>query len=521
MAAVPVPAQTPQALPSQAKKKTPNLSDDALFAGVVPKIELLITPENIVKLERDPRTFVECVLKEHGGATLEKCSVKLKGSAGSFRQINDPRPGFSLRTDKLRKHQEFRGVAKFQLNNFAQDGSMLNEQLAGELARKAFVPASRCTHAYVLLNGKVLGTYLLKEGFDDEFLGYFFKNTTGHLYDGGFVSEINLDTECDRGDPGDKTRLLELIGACNDARPESRLKRMDQVLDIDAHFRHVFVESVLSHWDGYSNNRNNYRFYEDPSNGKFYFILHGMDQAWQEPRTYVFRSYSSMVFNALWSDRAMRERFRNQAMLVWEKAIKPTDWPRRAEQVAAELRTRLLPYDKGEADAFVERGRDAAGRIRARLDMVRAQMDDALKLRTPGGKAGLGKYQWSGSSDKGDTTETDYEGRACFALKVGPQGGGDFRLQLSVSPGRYRLEGRIRYKGVKAGEGPGKGLRLRISGAQLDPRYPPAQGDSADWKTFYHEFTVTDADPTLVAELRGAAGEAWVDRESLTLMRLP
>ena len=37
-------------------------------------------------------------------------------------------------------------------------------------------------------------------------------------------------------------------------------------------------------------------------------------------------------------------------------------------------------------------------------------------------------------------------------LKVGPNGGGDFRLQLSVSPGRYRLEGKIQYKGVKAGD---------------------------------------------------------------------
>ena len=34
-------------------------------------------------------------------------------------------------------------------------------------------------------------------------------------------------------------------------------------------------------------------------------------------------------------------------------------------------------------------------------------------------------------------------------------------------------------------------------------------------------FKVTEADPILIAELRGAAGEAWVDRNSLTLTRLP
>jgi len=514
-------AQAAPVVPAKPKPKAPDLPNDALFAGFVPKIEILITPENIAKLNQDPRNFVECSIKEHGGVTLDKCSIKLKGSAGSFRPITDPRPGFSVRTDKVRKSQEFRGVGKFQLNNFAQDGTMLCEQIAGEIARKSFVPASRCTHAYLLLNGRVLGTYLLKEGFNDEFLKYFFKDTSGHLYDGGFVSEINPNMECDRGDPKDKTRLLELIGACGDPNPESRLKRLEKVLDIDAHFRHVFVEGVVHHWDGYSNNRNNYRIYEDPSNGKFYFILHGMDQTWQDHRPYVFHPWSSMVFNALWSDKAMRERYRNQAFLVWEKAIKPTDWGKRTEQVAADMKAKFLPYDKGEADAFIGRGRDAANRIRGRIDMVRAQMEDAMKLRVPGGKANLAKYQWGGSSDKGDTGEGGYAGKECLGFKVGPQGGGDFRLQLSLSPGRYRLEGKFQYKGVKAGEGEAKGVRLRISGAPIDPKNPPQVGDCSNWKTLYHDFVVTDADPTLIAELRGAAGDAWVERGSLTLTRLP
>jgi hypothetical protein len=47
---------------------------------------------------------------------------------------------------------------------------------------------------------------------------------------------------------------------------------------------------------------------------------------------------------------------------------------------------------------------------------------------------------------KGDTVETAYANRDCLALKVGPSGGGDFRLQLSLSPGRYRLDGKIAYQ---------------------------------------------------------------------------
>ena len=112
-----------------------NVAPDALFGGVVPKLELTITQENIDKLAKNPRDYVTLTIKEPGGVTLEKCSIKLKGSAGSFRQITEDRPGFSLRTAKSKKGQEFRGLSKFQLNNCAQDGSMLLEMVAGEMGR--------------------------------------------------------------------------------------------------------------------------------------------------------------------------------------------------------------------------------------------------------------------------------------------------------------------------------------------------------------------------------------------------
>ena len=225
-----------------------NAAPDALFAGTVPKLELYISKENIDKLAKNPREFVAMTLKEPGGVNLEKCSIKLKGSAGSFRQITEDRPGFSVRTAKSKKGQEYRGLSKFQLNNCAQDGSMLLEMAAGEMARRAGVPASRCTHAYLVLNGKPLGTYVLKEGFNTEFLSAFFKNTSGHLYDGAFCNEIDGPIEVDQGDPDEKVRLTELIAATREQNPTLRLQRMDRILDIDAYLRYLALEEILCHW---------------------------------------------------------------------------------------------------------------------------------------------------------------------------------------------------------------------------------------------------------------------------------
>ena len=494
-----------------------NATPDALFGGVVPRLELTITQENIDKLAKNPRDYVTLTIKEPGGVTLEKCSVKLKGSAGSFRQITEDRPGFSLRTAKSKKGQEFRGLSKFQLNNCAQDGTMLLEMIAGEMARRSGVPASRCTHAYVVLNGKPLGTYVLKEGFNAEFLGVFFKDPKGHLYDGGFCNEIDGNIEVDQGDPDEKVRLTELIAATKEPSPVLRLRRMDRILDIDAYFRHLALEQILCHWDGYSFNRNNYRFYEDPSTGKFTFILHGMDQVFGDDRWHVFRQPGALVPNALLGDRGMRERYRTQFFAVYERNFRTTDWPKRILELAANTKAKLTPIDAEEAKRFDQRGKDAAERVKQRLAAVRAQLEDATQLRSLGGKANLAKYAWERNADEKEADEQAQDGRGCLRLRAGPKKGGDFRLPFATGPGRFRLTAMVKTAGVVAGQDEKeKGLRLRISGLGGVPALAGTNG----WRQISVEFSVTDADPVLVLELRAEAGEAWFDRNSLTLTRI-
>ena len=505
----------------QAQAQTPpavNVPPDALFAGVVPRIELTISPENITKLTQKPRDYVTVTIKEAGGVTLEKCSIKLKGSAGSFRQITDDRPGFSLRTAKSKKGQEFRGLSKFQLNNCAQDGTMLLEMIAGEMARRSGVPASRCTHAYVILNGKRLGTYVLKEGFNSEFLGYFFKDTKGHLYDGAFCNEIDGPIEVDQGDPDEKVRLTELIGATKEPNPATRLARMDRILDIDAYFRHLALEQILCHWDGYSFNRNNYRFYEDPSAGKFYFMLHGMDQVFGDNRWYYMRQPGALVPNALLGDRAMRERYRTQFFALYEKNFLTYDWSRRIMELAANSKAKLRAIDSEEAKRFDDRGKEAAARVKGRLDAVRAQLEDSIQLRSVGGKASLAKYAWERNADEKEADERDLEARNCFYIKSGPKKGGDFRLPLSTGPGRYRLTAMVKTSGIVAGkEEQEKGLRLRISGLTG----APALTGTTSWRSVSVEFSVAENDPVLVLEMKAQSGQAWIDRNSLTLTRIP
>ncbi len=50
------------------------------------------------------------------------------------------------------------------------DPRFMNELLSGEVFQAAGVPAPRIVHAVVILNGRTLGLYYLKEGHDKGFL---------------------------------------------------------------------------------------------------------------------------------------------------------------------------------------------------------------------------------------------------------------------------------------------------------------------------------------------------------------
>jgi len=292
---------------------------------------------------------------------------------------------------------------------------------------------------------------------------------------------------------------------------------MERILDVDAYFRHLSLEQILCHWDGYSFNRNNYRFYEDPSSGKFHFMLHGMDQVFGDDRWYVFRQPGALVSNALLGDRAMRERYRTQFFAVYEKNFRTVDWPKRILELAANAKAKLTRFDPEEAKRFEQRGKDASERVKQRLAAVRTQLEDAVQLRSLGGKANLGKYAWERNADEKEADEQDVDGRNCLHVKAGLKKGGDFRLPFATGPGRYRLTGMVKTTGVAAGKDEqDKGLRLRISGLNG----VPALAGTNSWRTVSVEFSVTDTDPVLVLEMRAEAGHAWFDRNSLTLTRI-
>ncbi len=154
----------PQATGAPPSRKR-DASDEFFEKGMIPQLKIEISKKEEEKLRANNRAYVKCTLTENGEVKYKDVGIKMKGAAGSFRGLDD-RPALTLNMDKFEKGQRFHALDKFHLNNSVQDESFISELICAELNRDAGLPAPRVSHARVWLNGRDLGFYVLKEGFD-------------------------------------------------------------------------------------------------------------------------------------------------------------------------------------------------------------------------------------------------------------------------------------------------------------------------------------------------------------------
>ncbi len=503
------------------KSEKQRIEVDSFFAkdGPIPELKFEFKPEEWEYLNKDNRRYVECSMMEVGGKSQKGVALKLKGSAGSFRGPND-KPGLTISMAKYKNGEPFRGMEKFHLNNGAQDGTFLMEMIAGEMARQAGVPASRCSHAFVTLNGKDHGLYVFKEAFSRDFLGHFFKQTDGDLYDGGFVQEVDVNMEKDIGDPKQRDNIKELIAACREGDQAKRWARIDAILDVDKFLSHLAMESILTHWDGYDFNRNNYRVYFDSETKKAVFFLHGMDQTFGEAGASAVRDPGALVGQAVLGNPQWKAKYRDRVKEIYETVLKPTDWAQRVTEVGQKVQAALAKKNANWAKDYQGQINAARDRVTQRIANVGKQMgdvpkppqfdkDNVLRLAEGWGPA-------SGAGGDAAMDEAVADGKKCLHIRANSASAGSWRRTMNLPAGKYRFEARVKTAGVVASDdAKNKGAALRISGGNKGTDY--ADGDSA-WKSLGYNFESPGGDLILVAELRGQKGDAWFERDSLRVV---
>ena len=539
---------------AESKGKARARLTDAFFADTnAPHFIIEVKGTNLNALRKDPRKNVHATVRV-GDEVFEDVALHLKGAAGSFRNFDD-RPALTLNFDKFTENQNFRGLEKLHLNNSVQDPSYLCEAVCGELFIAAGVPAARAAHARVTLNGRDLGFYGLKEGFNQQFLARFFKNTKGNLYDGGFIREITDDLERDsvEGDAANRADLKALAAAAQEPDDAKRLGGLRKVLDVDRFLSFMALEVMTWHWDGYCLKQNNYRVYHNLDDAKIVFLPHGMDQMFWDANGALLPQFEGLVARCFIHTPEGPGLYRDRVAALLTNVFTAKRITNHIARMQARIQPALLAMNKDAARDQASAARNLQNQILARIARLHRVVNDPLpEVLKPGvrnvprrgappivnGPAPEPlKFAADGYAKLPDWREETTLGAA--KMDLAKEAGGSETLHIVVSrgrpsaaswrtrvllpAGRYVLEARAKTRGVKLlmndNDRKGIGAGLRISGTE-EVRKNNLLGDT-DWRNIKYEFTVAagQEEVVLVAELRASSGEAWFEKDSLKLRK--
>jgi hypothetical protein len=280
----PRPAQA-DADPPEAIPDAGDVSDRVLGYDVIPQFDLQITDDNVASLRAAPRTWVPATLVFQGRA-YGPIGVNLKGTS-SFMPI-DAKPGFRINVNKFVKGAKFFGLKEFLLNNMATDPSMIHERLSYWITRQVGgVPASRCNHSWVTLNGAPLGLYATVEEPRGQLMAYYFDDPSGGVFTinyADFSSDYLSNFQYDDG-ATDTTLIQQATAALAMQPADAAIAAAGQVVNLHEFARFWAACVLMGHWGGWPYAATNQavganaEVYADPTSKQLYFIPTGINDA--------------------------------------------------------------------------------------------------------------------------------------------------------------------------------------------------------------------------------------------------
>ncbi len=524
---------------------------EPLFDGPVLHWEVQVRRADLAKLrnsggpwnrENDPDSSATV---RAGGQVWTNVAIHLKGAAGSFRPVDDL-PALTLNFGKLQDGQTCGGHRKLHLNNSVQDASRLDEILASEMYLQSGLPTPRATRALVSLNGRYLGIYVLKGGWDKAFLKQHFGSSKGNFYDSGFLKDLDTNLERDSGEGApDWSDLIALRQSLAVPDPAERLQRVSRHLDIDRIATLGALQILLDDWDGYLRNRNNYRVYHVPASDRLVLMPHGMDQLWRSPRGSFSPPLSSLLGQRLFSIPAMADRLTHRMRELTNTVFRPQFVDGVFSNAQSRLRERLVLEGREAELPPVQRAVDSTlQRTRQRMAAFVSQRYQPPQPGEFDSNDRMRLTDWSSSSPEQEGYATRIEaaeGTSVFRITASAdEGRTSLQKRILLAPGLYQWEARVRTRSV-SGFGACLDVEWGRRGQRFDEGSTPLQSvtSTADWTLLKREILIpargeggrrrpggpmgengsSPREIILHAELRADSGTAEFDADAFVLSK--
>ncbi len=324
---------------------TVDTSVDFFLEDQIQVVELDLGRSAQDALNRSPTTYVEGVVRWND---LElPIGVRLKGSSSLDNFYGKPSMKFDF--DFVIEGMRVGGQKKLNLHNMRYDPMKISEALNYALWREAGLPASRTGFARVSVDGVDYGLYSIVETPDDPLLKQWYDDPDGNLYENR-ANYCDFDDgascfEAEESDEGNHDALDEIIAAVN--APGGGMDPVRDLLDWDRYTGFLAMEASLAHWDSYSFDQSNFRWYHEPTTNTWSLIPASMDlgygyRPWSysecgrhgvDPGTYTMGVISARC----WADEACENAVMDK-MLEAADHLEATDAPARLRALADMVR---------------------------------------------------------------------------------------------------------------------------------------------------------------------------------------
>ena len=303
-----------------------------------------------------PYTYIEASISIDG-VKFPQVGIRKKGFIGTSR--SSTRPSLKIKLNHVNEKGQIDGLTNLTFNNNLQDVSLVSQFMGYDLFNAVGSPAPRCAYAKLTVNGQNLGVYTHVERIHRPLLKRAFGNDDGVLYEstavdfhpdwaGGFEHKIGSNGV-------GRKKIQQLIEVL--ARPDENIEAaIGQLVDLDSFYTFWAMEGLVSFWDGYSGNRNNFFFYLNPETDKFHFIPWGADSLFEGFGPFrqgmgdpVSVKIQGLIANRLYQLKSGRQRYEQtlrdiierhwdtEALLVETERIEALVKPYLVQQTAAEI----------------------------------------------------------------------------------------------------------------------------------------------------------------------------------------
>lgn len=304
---------------------------------------------------------------EFSGLRFTNVASRIKGNGTFLGSLYGEKRSWKIDLNKFAKGQRLGDVDELTLNNLVNDYSSMSDSLAYEFFRDAGVPASRTAYAYVSVTvegkwtAKPLGLYAMVEPVDANFaLGHLgsarapiFKPVTYELFQhlgedwSAYAETYDLKTKATLAQ---QQRVIEFARLATHASDEEFAERLGEFLDLPRFSRYLACEVLLSNYDSFLANGQNFYIYLDPDSNRFGFIPWDLDLSWggffllgtteEREQASIMRPWvgRNRFLERVFRVKAFRDQYRAQLEDLLARQFVPERLHRRVDEVAMILR---------------------------------------------------------------------------------------------------------------------------------------------------------------------------------------